>query len=56
MCDLEQIYLDVRGRFTPATRSAWISCDVDGVGAVGMINVDLIWAVGCGEKYITPLF
>lgn len=46
LCDLEQIYLEVRGRFTSATRSTWISCDVDGVGAVGMINEDLIWGGG----------
>lgn len=46
VCDLEQIYLEVRGRFTTATRCTWISCDVDGVGAVGMISVDLIWGGG----------
>lgn len=57
LCDLEQIYLEVRGRFTPATRCTWISCDVDGVGAAGMISVDLIWGGGMVAKmYITPLF
>lgn len=50
LCDLGQIYLEVRGRFTCTTRTTWISRDVDGVGAAGTISVDFIWGGGIVAK------